>query len=31
VTGPGANEMDGFMVAKFPVKIDGDDIFIDVP
>jgi nitrite reductase (NADH) small subunit len=28
----GANEMDdGFMVAKVPVKIDGDDILIDVP
>jgi nitrite reductase (NADH) small subunit len=26
------NEMDGgFLVAKFPVKIDGDDILIDVP
>ncbi len=28
----GANEMDdGFLVAKFPVKIEGDDILIDVP
>lgn len=26
------NEMDnGFTVAKFPVRIDGDDILIDVP
>ena len=32
VTTPGADEMDdGFLVAKFPVKIDGDDILIDVP
>jgi nitrite reductase/ring-hydroxylating ferredoxin subunit len=22
---------DGFMVAKFPVRIDGDDILVDVP
>jgi len=29
---PGANEMDdGFQLARFPVKIEGDDIFIDVP
>jgi nitrite reductase/ring-hydroxylating ferredoxin subunit len=32
VTTPGANEMDdGFLVARFPVKIDGDDIFVDIP
>ena len=31
-TGPGANEMDdGLLLAKFPVKIEGDDILIDVP
>ena len=30
--GPGANEMDdGLNPAKFPVKIEGDDILIDVP
>ncbi|HYV62865.1 MAG TPA: Rieske 2Fe-2S domain-containing protein [Bryobacteraceae bacterium] len=28
----GASEMDdGLLVAKFPVRIDGDDILIDVP
>jgi nitrite reductase/ring-hydroxylating ferredoxin subunit len=28
----GANEMDdGLLLDKFPVKIEGDDIFIDVP
>lgn len=32
LTGPGANEMDdGLSPAKFPVKIEGDDILIDVP
>lgn len=28
----GANEMDdGYLIAKMPVKIEGDDILIDVP
>lgn len=32
LTGPGAVEMnDGLLLAKFPVKIEGDDILIDVP
>jgi nitrite reductase/ring-hydroxylating ferredoxin subunit len=31
VTNPGAHDLDGFLLARFPVKIQGDDILIDVP